>query len=63
MSKLEDQTTLNAKEHISFLSFMLGVFEKVEDNFMALVGDNCDVNHAISDRMKIVLIGCASHKY
>lgn len=63
MFSLEDETTQDATKHVNFLRSVLEVFGKTVNNFMALIGHNCAVNPAISDKMWISLRGCARHRF
>eukprot|EP00918_Siedleckia_nematoides_P040195 GHVU01087242.1.p1 GENE.GHVU01087242.1~~GHVU01087242.1.p1 ORF type:complete len:275 (-),score=45.80 GHVU01087242.1:752-1576(-) len=63
MGPLLDEEELDAPEHIEFLSESLKVYGKAVDDVVALVGDNCNVNKAISHQTGVALIGCGSHKF
>lgn len=51
----------DADDHISFMEFVIGVFDKCLDNVVTLIGDNCSTNQAIANKIKGQLIGCSSH--
>lgn len=47
---------------IKVISFVLGVFNKSFDNFIALISDNCSSNQSIAIKFEKSLLGCASHR-
>lgn len=63
LSPMENEETQDANEHITFLHFVLSIFQKTMVNVVALIGDNCSVNQSISAKLGIPLIGCASHRF
>ncbi|ETO99772.1 hypothetical protein F441_22803 [Phytophthora nicotianae CJ01A1] len=42
---------------------VLGVYKKNREMMRFVVGDNCPTNKAIATRLKVPLIGCASHRF
>lgn len=42
-SRLEDETTQGRDEQIAFLTFVLEVFEKMQINVVANIGDKCNL--------------------
>lgn len=62
-SSLENDTTHDAEEDVSFLNFELGVFEKNLKNVVPLIGEKCNVNQSIRTEMEAHLVGCASHRF
>lgn len=63
MLLLKDETTHGAEEHVSFLQFISSVFAKEVFNVAALIEDSCSVSRSISKKMKVLSIGCASHRF
>ena len=63
MSPLDNEADLGADEHNAFLVETLGVFGKTLANVVMLIGDNCRVDQAMSRRLDIPLVGCASQKF
>lgn len=53
----------DANKHITISRFVLDVFGKKEDSVMALRGDNCAVNCAINNKVKISYVECTSHRF
>ena len=47
-SPMENEECLDANEHYNFLVYVLGVFGKSIDAVVAVVGDNCSMNRAMS---------------
>ncbi len=62
-SPLEDDSNLNAEEHISFMNYVLDLYGKSCSNVRALIDDNATVNRSISSKTDIPLIGCSSHRF
>lgn len=63
MAPLQDETTPGADEYINFLNFLSSVHGKTMENVVAIIGDNCNVNQSISNKLSIPLIGCSSHRF
>lgn len=59
---MKDETTQNAGEHISFLSYVLGIFKKFFKNVTALIGNDCTTNQFIVTNLKKALIWCVSYR-
>ncbi|ETO99522.1 hypothetical protein F441_23063 [Phytophthora nicotianae CJ01A1] len=53
----------SADAHIEMIDNVLGVYEKNREMLRFVVGDNCPTNKAIATRLKVPLIGCASHRF
>lgn len=56
MSPLEDESSMDADEHIEFLMYVLSVFEKTWDKVAAEIGDNVSTNKAIATKHDVPLI-------
>lgn len=63
MSPFQDETSLDANEHLEFLTSTLELYGKNWSNVVALVGDNCAVNKSLSTKARVPFIGCASHRF
>jgi hypothetical protein len=59
---LPDDGGLSADAHIDFLETALDAYDRPLDAIKFLVSDNCSVNQAMSRRMAVPLVGCASHR-
>ncbi|ETP39963.1 hypothetical protein F442_12610 [Phytophthora nicotianae P10297] len=53
----------SADAHIEMIDNVLGVYEKNRAMLRFVVGDNCPTNKDIATRLKVPLIGCASHRF
>ena len=42
---------------------MLTLFNRTKDSIACIVGDNCNVNKALADRLGLPLVGCAAHRF
>lgn len=62
-SPMENEDSLNANEHYEFLEWVLALFEKSMDNVVAVIGDNCSTNRAMSRRIGPTFVGCHSHRF
>ena len=62
LSPLNDESTLDANEHIEFITFILDVYGKDMSNDWAMIRDNISVNKSVSTKLNMSLIGCASHR-
>ncbi len=62
-SPLEDEKRLDAESHMSYIKFVLGLFDKSIDDVVALIVDNCSTNHSVAEKVSTSFIGCASHRY
>ena len=67
-SPLDDEEALNAENHVDFIKFVLGVFDKSMDNVVCLTGDNCATNLKIAKLVNQLnqfcyFVGCASHRF
>ena len=47
-SLFDDEITLNAETHVSFIEFVLQEYEKIWENVACIVGNNCSANHLIA---------------
>lgn len=59
---LLDKEDLSANSYMAFVDEVLLNYGKNRGNILFLVGDNCNVNKALSRKISIPLIGCASHR-
>ena len=63
-SPLLCETNFGAKNHHELLEWTLELYGKnIENNVVALIGDNAEVNKALANLCEKPLIGCASHKF
>lgn len=63
MSPLENEDTQSTDEHYNFIEFVLSVFGKCWNNVVALCGDNCATNKALSRKAGCGFVGCGSHRF
>lgn len=57
MSPHEDQTSMNADEHIAFLTNMVGVFERSLENIVVVKGNNVITSTSILMIKSILVYG------
>lgn len=62
-SPMGDECHLNAEEHVKFITYILGLYEKTWDDVCCIIGDNCNTNKAVANNASVALIGCASHRF
>ena len=62
LSHLNDKSTLDANEHIEFITYILHVYGKDMSNVCAIIADNISVNESVQTKLNISLVGCASHR-
>uniref|UniRef100_H3GUY7 Uncharacterized protein n=1 Tax=Phytophthora ramorum TaxID=164328 RepID=H3GUY7_PHYRM len=55
--------THTADAHAQLFENVLDVYHKTNDMVGFLVGDNCNTNQCIANKMGIPLVGCASHRF
>lgn len=60
--RLEDEDDHSAKEHERLLRFDLGLFGKEFSNVEAIIGYYCATNRLLSKNVKVLFLGCASHR-
>ena len=60
---LLDETSLGAKSHIDLFKEVTAAYALNLEDCICLIGDNCPTNQDIANKMKIPLIGCASHRF
>ena len=60
---MDDETKLNADEHVKFTEIVLSSYGKWWNNIAALIGDNCNTNRSMSKKAMVNFIGCASHRF
>lgn len=60
---MKNEETQNANEHYEFILFVLSVYGKTMQNVVAVVGDNCNTNRAMSRRIGPIFVGCYSHRF
>ena len=63
IAKLLENTSLNAKDHQSFIEATIHYNNKTTDNVFPFIGDNCTVNCEMSNDTVIPLIGFSSHHF
>ncbi len=63
LSKIGDECSLSSKEHHEFLMLVLELCFLNWTNIACLTGDNVSTNKALSNIIKIPLIGCTSHRF
>ena len=56
-------TSLDTNEHFDFLTYILDVYQKSCSNVIAIIGDNCNTNKALSSKTKKPLIGRSTHRF
>ena len=62
-SPLLNEEDLNAESHVNFISSTLLIFNSTIANVVYIVGDNCNLNKAITNMLGVPLIGKAVQKY
>ena len=62
-SPLFSETSFTANDHYQFLEWLLSVSGKTMSDVIAIIGDNAEVNKALSNLCEKPLIGCASHRF
>ena len=62
-SPLFSETRFTANDHYQFLEWVLSVYGKTMSDVIAIIGDNAEVNKALSNLCEKPLIGCASHRF
>ncbi|GMF52631.1 unnamed protein product [Phytophthora fragariaefolia] len=55
-----DQT---AQSHCEYIKKILTIYHQSEMSLSLLIGDNCATNQAVATRLRVPLIGCASHRF
>ena len=61
-SPLTVETEFTARNYIEFIRFVLELFGKSTDKDAVNIGDNVSVNQKIAEDLKILLLGCYSHR-
>ena len=41
----------------------LSLSDKTQDDFISLICDSCETTEAVSDILKLPMVGCASHRF
>ncbi len=62
-SPLSDESHLDAQEHVEFIAYILRLYKKTWHYVACIVGDNMNVNKSIANKVRVPLIGCASHRF
>ncbi|EGZ08092.1 hypothetical protein PHYSODRAFT_435116, partial [Phytophthora sojae] len=62
-SPFQDEASQTASEHIAFLDLVLDHYGLDVANMIAIVADNMETNKAIARRIKVPMIGCATHRF
>lgn len=63
MSTLKDKTAQTTNQHVEFLSYTLGVFDKNFDTVTTLFADSCSTNRSVVTKLRKPLIGCSSNRF
>ena len=63
LSPMGDELQLDTQQHYDFLCYVVEVYGKSWQNVVYLVGDNVSTNKNLSDKYRIALIGCCSHRF
>ena len=58
---MEDSQRTNA--HHGYSTFVLETFNRSLSNVAAIIGDTCNVNRSLANKMNVGFIGCSSHRY
>ena len=53
----------DADTYITFLKYVLGIFDKSFKNVLSLTADNCNTNKSIAKKLGLKFVGCASHRF
>ncbi|KAE9048960.1 hypothetical protein PR003_g139 [Phytophthora rubi] len=62
LSLMEDGAQ-TADAHVKLFENILDVYNKTKDMVAFLVGDNCNTNLSIANKIGVPLVGCASHRF
>ncbi|GMF33445.1 unnamed protein product [Phytophthora fragariaefolia] len=57
--EVDDHT---ASSHVKFLDTILSYYGHNKASIVYIIGDNCSVNCAVADQLKVPMVGCASHR-
>lgn len=60
---LLDETDLSADSQSALIIDTLELYERNGSNIVCVIGDNCPTNKAVADKLKVPLVGCASHRF
>ncbi len=52
----------SAANHVDFINFVFGLFNRNFDYIVSFTGDNCNVNKKLSEFFQTPIVGCASHE-
>jgi hypothetical protein len=63
VAPLLDETTFDANCQMDFINSSLQFYGLKANDISFLVGDNCQVNLSMSKKLRIPLVGCASHRF
>jgi len=59
---LLDETSFTAREYELFFYDVIAKYEKTIDNVVCIIGDNCSTNTSLARKLRVPLVGCASHR-
>ena len=62
-SSLLDETILSAQNHVDFIVETISLYDKTQNDFLVLICDNCETTKAVSDILKLPMVGCPSHRF
>lgn len=62
-ASLEDETTQVTHGPTHFLKFLFSVFGNSESNIVSFIGDDYSLNHPVSEKLHIPLLGCVSLRF
>ncbi|GMF62897.1 unnamed protein product [Phytophthora fragariaefolia] len=57
--EVDDHT---ASSHVKFLDTILSYYGHIKASIVYIMGDNCSVNCAVADQLKVPMVGCARHR-
>ncbi len=63
MSTFEIEDSQRTNAHHGYLTFVLETFNRSVSNVAAIIGDNCNFNHSLANKMNVGFMGCSSHRY
>lgn len=61
ISTLNKPTSENAQSHAEYITYVLAEFGKTCENVISITADNCNLNPATCNLLKVKMIGCKSH--
>lgn len=61
--RLENESLLDAEEHIAFIDFVMYVYGQTATEIGVLIGYKCAANQSVATKMDIPFVGCRSHRF